>query len=171
MYHNIGISYANLEKYSKALSSLYKAVEIGKSMLDLGTKGSDILNLQNTFLPETYFIIGELNEKLNNVNKAMSAYLNAGTAKSYNALAQLTTNIADMRKQENQRKVELQKAISYANTAIELDSSIASYYNTLAIISYKMGDRVTAEESIRKALEIEPNNLIYQEGLKQILKK
>lgn len=171
LYHNIGISYANVEKYSKALSSLNKAVEIGKSRLDLATNDTDILNLRNTFLPETYFIIGELNEKLNNMNQAMSAYLNAGTAKSYNAMAQLTTNRADMKKQENQRKIELLKAISYANTAIELDSSIASYYNTLAIISYKMGDRVTAEESIRKALEIEPNNLIYQEGLKQILMK
>ena len=171
MYHNIGICYANVEKYSDALSSLNKAVEIGKSIRDVDASDTDYLNFQNTVLPETYFIIGELYEKLNDVNKAKSAYLNAGSAKSYNALAQLTTNIADMHKQDNKRNIELQKAISYANTAIELDSSIASHYNTHAIISYKIGDLETAENSIRKALEIEPNNPIYQEGLKQILKR
>ena len=171
LYHYIGISYANVEKYPEALSSLNKAIEIGKSMLGLDKSDSNNLNLQDTFLPETYFIIGELNEKLNDANKAKSAYLKAGSAKSYNALAQLTANIADMKKQENQRKIELQKAISYANTAIVLDSSIASYHNTLAIISYKVGDLETAEKSIRKAIEIEPNNPLYQEGLKQILKK
>lgn len=171
LYYNIGISYANIEKYSDALSSLNKALEIERRKLDLEINNSDKLNTENTFLSETYFIIGELNEKLNEINNAKSAYLNAGTAKSYNALAQLTANLADIKKEENKRKIELQEALSYANTAIELDSSIASYYNTLAIISYKMGDRVTAEESIRKALEIEPNNLIYHEGLKQILKK
>lgn len=171
LYHNIGISYANEEKYSDALRSLNKAVEIGKSLPELDARGADNLNFQKTLLLETYFIIGELNEKLNDINTARSAYLNAGSAKSYNALAQLTTHIADRYKQVNQRNIELQKAIFYANTAIELDSSVASYYNTLAIISYKIGDWGTAEDSIRKALKIEPENPIYQEGLKQILKR
>ena len=171
LYHNIGISYANLEKYRKALSSLTKAVEIGKRNRELDTSESDYLNLPSAFFSETYFIIGELNEKLNEINDAKTAYLKAGTAKSYNNLAILTANLADRNKEQSKRKIELEESISYANTAIELDSSTASYYNTLAIISYKMGDRVTAEESIRKALEIEPNNRIYHEGLKQILKK
>lgn len=171
LYHNIGISYANTEKYSDALASLNNAVEISKKILDLDTSDSDSLNFQTTILPETYFIIGQLNEKLNDLKKAKSAYINAGTAKSYNALAQLTSKLGANYKSVNQRKIEYQKAISYANTAIELDSSIASYYNTLAIISYKIGDWEIAEKSIRKALEIEPNNLIYQEGLKQILKR
>lgn len=171
LYHNIGISYANTEKYSDALASLNNAVEISKKILDLDTSDSDSLNFQTTILPETYFIIGQLNEKLNDLKKAKSAYINAGTAKSYNALAQLKSKLAANYKSVNQRKIEYQKAISYANTAIELDSSIASYYNTLAIISYKIGDWEIAEKSIRKALEIEPNNLIYQEGLKQILKR
>ncbi|RKU25177.1 hypothetical protein C6497_16650 [Candidatus Poribacteria bacterium] len=171
LYHNIGISYANEEKYSDALLSLNKAVEIGKRNQDLDASDTNSMKFQNTLLPETYFMIGELNEMLNDITKAKSAYLNAGSAKSYNALAQLTTHTAEKYKQKNQRNIELQKAISYANTAIALDSSIASYYNTHAIISYKIGDWDTAEESIRKALKIEPENPIYQEGLKQILKR
>lgn len=171
LYHYIGICYANVEKYPEALSSLNKVVEIGKGILDLDSNDSDILNFQNTFLPETYFMIGELNEKLNDFDNAKLAYINSGTAKSYNALAQLITKLAANYEPVNQQKLKLDKAISYARTAIKLDSSNASYYNTLAIISYKIGDLETAEKSIRKAIEIEPNNSLYQEGLKQILKK
>ena len=41
-------------------------------------------------------------------------------------------------------------------------------YNTLALIDFRRGDYRQAEQAIRKALALEPNNRNYQQGLKQI---
>ncbi|MCG9129521.1 tetratricopeptide repeat protein [Candidatus Poribacteria bacterium] len=169
IHYNIGLAYANEEKYQNALSSISKAIEIYKHDQGRNTKDPFKSDIKPGFLSGMYLILGELNEKLYDPDNAKLAYINADTAQSYNALAQLTTKLADKNNQiKNQM---LKEALSYANHAIELDSSIASLYNTRAIISFKLGEWEIAEKSIKKAIELEPNNPIYQEGLNQILKK
>ena len=161
-YHNLGVCYAHQEKTEDALSTLQKSVQAAQA-INTPT--------QSSFLPETYYLIGELHTKQKNFNKAESAYLLSGLPKAYNALAQLNAKIANTYEKQSKRSEKLKTAASYAQTAIRLNPNVASYHNTLALIAFQKGDYHTAEVAIRKAIALEPNNRNYQEGLKQILKK
>ena len=79
----------------------------------------------------------------------------------YQALAQLYG-----RNQE-----QLNQAVSYAQKAIKLSPESASYYNTLALIYFRLGDYLQAESAIKKALSFSPENSVYQEGWRQIQQK
>ena len=83
--------------------------------------------------------------------------------KAYHALAQLSAKKAGA-----EPGVTLETARQYAQQAIDLDPNVASYYNTLALIEFRRVNYRQAEQAIRKALELEPNNRNYQQGLKQI---
>ncbi len=166
-YHNLGLSYAHQGKTVEALSSFEWSVKIAQK--NQGSLNGDVA--KPTFLPETYYMIGELQAQQKNFDAAESAYLSSGLPKAYNALAQLNAKIAGTYEKQSKRSEKLKKAASYAQTAIRLNPNIASYYNTLALIAYRNGDYQTAETSIRKAIELDPKNRNYQEGLKQILKR
>lgn len=166
-YHNLGVCYAHQDKTKDALSALEKVVDIARSpQVSNTTQG-----IKTSFLPETYYMIGELRAQQKNFDAAESAYLSSGLPKAYNALAQLIAKIAGTYEKQSKRSEKLKKAASYAQTAIRLNPNIASYHNTLALIAYRNGDYQTAETSIRKAIELDPKNRNYQEGLKQILKR
>ena len=149
-YHNLGLCYAYQGQTEDALDALKQAVTL---CLDLSS--------QPPFLVETYHLIGELRAAQGNVDAAASAYLASGLPKAYHALAQLY----------GKRGVKLDTAIGYAQKAIALAPNVASYYNTLALIAFRTGDSRQAETAIRKAVELEPENRNYREGLKQILKR
>ena len=165
-YHNLGVCYAHQEKTGDALLALQKAVGISRS--------SQVSNPDQTtkisFLPETYYLIGELHGQQKNFDAAESAYLSSGLPKAYNALAQLSAKVAGTYQKLSKRSEKLKTAASYAQTAIRLNPKIAIYHNTLALIAFRKGDYRTAETSIQKAIELDPKNRNYQEGLKQILK-
>lgn len=166
-YHNLGVCYAHQDKTKDALSALEKVVDIARSsQVSNTTQG-----IKTSFLLETYYMIGELQAQQENFDAAESAYLSSGLPKAYNALAQLSAKIAGTYERQNKRSEKLKKAASYAQIAIRLNPNIASYHNTLALIAYRNGDYQTAETSIRKAIELDPKNRNYQEGLKQILKR
>ncbi len=169
-YHNLGVCYARQQKTHDALSALQKAVDISES---LPNKPTDIDTTPSKpyFLPETYYLLGELYMLQKNSTKAESAYLASGLAKAYNALAQHGAKHADTFNNSTKRKEQLKTAKSYAENAIQLDPNSASFHNTLALITYRIGDYSTAETSIRKAIALDPKNRNYQEGLKQILTK
>ena len=117
--------------------------------------------IQPPFLLETYYLIGELQASKGNFSEAEKAYLASKLPKAYHALAQLNAKKADA-------EHGLETAQRYAEQAIDLDPNVASYYNTLALIEFRLGDYRQAEQAIRKALALEPNNQNYQQGLKQI---
>ncbi|MDE0087100.1 MAG: tetratricopeptide repeat protein [Candidatus Poribacteria bacterium] len=166
-YHNLGLCYAHQGKTAEALSNFEWSVKIAQ-------KNQENLNgaeAKPTFLPETYYMIGELQAQQENYKAAESAYLSSGLPKAYNALAQLSAKIANTYEKQSKRSEKLSAAASYAQTAIRLNPNIASYHNTLALIAYRKGDYQMAETSIRKAIKLDPKNRNYQEGLKQILKR
>ena len=166
-YHNLGVCYAHQNKTKDALSALQKSVDIAQShQVSNPTQTTKIL-----FLPETYYLIGELHAQQKSFDKAESAYLLSGLPKAYNALAQLNAKIASTYEKQSKRSEKLKTAASYAQTAIRLNPTVASYHNTLALIAFQKGDYQRAETSIRKAIELDPKNRNYQEGLKQILKR
>ena len=149
-YHNLGLCYAYQGKTESALDALKKAVTLCSAA-----------PVPPPFLVETYHLIGELQAARGQVDAAAAAYLASGLPKAYHALAQLYAK----------RGVKLADALAYAQKAIALNPSVASYYNTLARIAYRTGDYRQAETAIRKAIELEPENRNYREGLKQILKR
>ena len=149
-YHNLGLCYAYQGKTESALAALETAVTLCSEA-----------PAQPPFLVETYHLIGELQAVQGQVDAAASAYLASGLPKAYHALAQLY----------GKRGVKLSEALAYAQKAIALNPNVASYYNTLARIAFRKGDYRQAETAIRKAIELEPENRNYREGLKQILKR
>ena len=169
-YHNLGLCYAHQEKTEAALISLKKAVEIIQNQQVTITDQPHISPKQASFLPETYYLIGDLYAQQKDYDEAKSAYLTSGLPKAYDALAQLTAKLASTYEKPNKRTDMLDSAVSYAQTAIRLNPEVASYHNTFALICFRKGDYKTAETSIRKAIALDPTNPNYQEGLKQIQK-
>lgn len=173
-YHNLGLCYAYQAKaedsprrepdqnlITAALIALEKAVDLSVS------EARDVEPpIQPPFLAETYYLIGELQAGQGDFGAAEKAYLTSGLPKAYHALAQLTAKVASGDKAAT--KHGLETARHYAQEAIRLDPNVASYYNTLALIDFRRGDYRQAEQAIRKALELEPGNRNYQQGLKQI---
>ena len=186
IYYNLGLCYAHQAKTAKddtrqlldtssiadlttaALAALEKAVE-----LSLSKSGSSEESGQPSagpqFLKETYYLIGEIQASEADFKAAQEAYLASGLPKAYHALAQLSAKLA--KKNKSERGVDLEAARGYAQAAIRLDPNVASYYNTLALIDFQRGDYLQAETAIRKALELDPENPNYQQGLKQIFGK
>ncbi len=167
-YHNLGLCYAHQARATgdtrqqldpdltaAALIALEKAV-------DLSSQSS----IQPPFLTETYYLIGELQAGKDNFSEAEKAYVASKLPKAYHALAQLNAKKAD-----TEPSATLETARRYAQQAIDLDPNVASYYNTLALINFRRGDYRQAEQAIRKALALKPNNRNYQQGLKQISAK
>ena len=167
VYHNLGMCYAHQDKAKDALSALQKTVDIAQNLQVSNTTQAT----KTSLLPETHYLMGELYAHQKNFDKAETAYLASGLPKAYNALAQLNAKIASTYKKPDMRNAKLKTAASYAQTAIRLNPNIASYRNTLALIAFRIGDYQTAETSIRKAIELDPKNRNYREGLRQILKK
>ncbi len=164
-YHNLGLCYAHqaratgdtrqpldMELTHAALTALKKAVALSSQS-----------PIQPPFLRETHYIIGELQASQDDFSEAEKAYLASKLPKAYHALAQLSAKKAGV-----EPGVTLETARRYAQQAIDLDPNVASYYNTLALIEFRRGDYRQAEQAIRKALTLEPNNRNYQQGLKQI---
>ena len=170
-YHNLGVCYAYQEKTVDALSALQKAVDIAQSVQVSNADQTAKSTSQYLFLPETHYLIGELHTHQKNYDEAESAYLTSGLPKAYNAVAQLSAKLASSIEKQSKRTEKLEIAASYAQSAIRLNPNIASYHNTHALIAFQIGDYRTAETSIRKAIELDPKNLNYQEGLKHILKR
>ena len=166
-YHNLGLCYAHQGKTAEALSNFEWSAKVAQK--NQGSLNGNVV--KSTFLPETYYMIGELQAQQENYEAAESAYLSSGLPKAYDALAQLSAKIASTYQKQSKRGEKLSAAASYAQTAIRLNPNIASYHNTLALIAYRKGDYQMAETSIRKAIKLDPKNRNYQEGLKQILKK
>ena len=177
-YHNLGLCYAyqameesdthqqlNQDLTTAALTALEKAVDFSLSVTD-DMKSTEQPPIQPPFLVETYYLIGELQASQGDFGAAEKAYLSSGLPKAYHALAQLSAKVASREKADPKRGLET--ARRYAQEAIDMDPKVASYYNTLALIDFRRGDYRQAERAIRKALELEPKNRNYQQGLKQI---
>ena len=182
-YHNLGLCYAYQAKAAgatgqrldedltaAALAAFQKTVDLSSSVT-ADSKPTVQLPVEPPFLTETYYLIGELQASKGDFSAAEKAYLASGLPKAYHALAQLSAKFASGDESDAEQGVTLKTARRYAQQAVDLDPNVASYYNTLALIEFRRGAYQQAEQAIRKALELEPKNPNYQQGLKQISDK
>lgn len=145
MYQNLGMAYMQNRDEENALKQFHRALEIDAN------------------LPETLTMLGTLYAAKNRFDEADTHYKQAITlapkgAAAYHGLAYLY----------GQHNQNLEKAVKLARHAIELSPNSAPYYNTLSWLCYKVGRYNNAETAILKAIELAPDNPLYQEGLAEI---
>ena len=145
IYQNLGIAYMQNRDGENALKQFHRALEIDAN------------------LPETLTMLGTLYAAKNKFDEAETHYQRAialapEAAVAYHGLAYLY----------GQHNRNLEKAVGLARHATELSPDAAPYYNTLSWLCYKVGKYDAAETAILKAIELAPDNRLYQEGLAEI---
>ncbi|MBO5839003.1 MAG: tetratricopeptide repeat protein [Bacteroidales bacterium] len=153
-YNNIGIVYANLGEYGKALEYYFKALEITKDVL--GEKHTDTANSYNN-IGVVYANLGEYDKALEFFNKALEIQKDVlgenhpDTAVSYNNIGSVYANLG-----------EYDKALEYLNKALEIRKEVlgenhtdtANSYNNIGSVYANLGEYDKALEYHNKALEI-----------------
>ena len=145
IYHNLGIASMQNRDGENALKQFRRALEIDAN------------------LPETLTMLGTLYAAKNKFDEAETHYeraiaLTPEAGMAYHGLAYLY----------GQHNQNLEKAVELARHATELSPDSAPYHNTLSWLCYKVGRYDTAETAILKAIELAPDNPLYQEGLAEI---
>ncbi len=145
IYHYLGIAYMQNQDGQNAKKQFQQA-----------------LSLKADF-PESHLMLGTLyatNDKFENAEKhyLRAIALAPEMAAAYHGLAYLY----------GQYDRNIGKAIELARKATKLSPKSAPYYNTLSWLCYKTGKYNEAKSAILKAIELVPDNPIYQEGLKEI---
>lgn len=145
IYHYLGIAYMQKRDAKQAIKQFKRAL----------TYNSDY--------PESHLMLGTLYTTDGRFDSAEKHYrraieLNPEMVGAYHGLAYLY----------GQHNRDLNKAIDFARRATELSPTSAPYYNTLSWLCYKHGKYDAAEAAVLKAIELDPENPIYQEGLKEI---
>lgn len=145
IYHSLGIAYMQSRDGENALKQFHRALEIDAN------------------LPETLTMLGTLYAAKNKFDEAETHYERAIALAPEAAVAH--HGLAYLYGQHNRN---LEKAVELARHATELSADSAPYYNTLSWLCYKVGRYDAAETAILKAIELAPNNPLYQEGLAEI---
>ena len=145
IYQHLGMAYMQNRDGANALKQFHRALEI------------------DAHLPETLTMLGTLYAAKHKFDEAETHYERAialapEAAVAYHGLAYLY----------GQHDQHLEKAVELARQATELSPDAAPYYNTLSWLCYKVGRYDAAETAILKAIELAPDNRLYQEGLTEI---
>ena len=179
-HNGLGIVYTMLGKHAEAVTAQRKALELqpnfakahaglGLAYFSQNQMESALEHYQRAIALTPQFLeahlkIGTILLKLKRYAEAIDTYKASATLDPDNAEIYHNLSMSYAR----QAEADLEAARRYAQEAVRLDPNVASYYNTLALIDFRRGDYPQAEKAIRKALELEPENLNYQQGLKQI---
>ena len=168
--------------YERALAACRKGIELnpelqvpthirvalGRAYLQEGklTQAShqfgEILKVDSKF-GDAYYYLGAIHVRQRDFDSAERAYRRAikvdpSSAKAYERLAHLY----------GIHGIQLDEAIQLAEKAASLESNSAACLNTLSWLHYLNNDYEKAETAVKKALALQPDNHLYNEGLKVI---
>ena len=145
-YNNLGIVYATRQRYDLAIQNYKQATKLSPS------------------LATAYYNLGLIYGKTSQQQLAIESYKQAITHQPRLAIAH--NNLAvSYAKQE----ATFASALKHAKIAVKLAPEEANYYDTLALAYYKSQMYSEAEEAVRKAIELEPQNQSHLDRLTQIL--
>ena len=144
-YYYLGIAYMQKRDAQRAIKQFHRVLRIdadhSESHLMLGT---------------LWTTDGKFKDAEKHYRSAIK--LKPGMASAHHGLAYLY----------GQHNRNMEKAITLARKATELSPKSAPYYNTLSWLCFKHGEYDAAESAALKAIELAPDNPIYQEGLEEI---
>ena len=144
-HYHLGIIASKQDKFDEAIKHYKTVLQSAPNMI------------------ETHYLIGRIYAEREQYQQAEIAYQNVIKAKpsfagAYERLAHLYGSWGKYQK----------KALELARKAVELQPDSAEYLNTLSWLYYLQKNYDQAEETIKKALSLESNNRVFQEGLKAI---
>jgi tetratricopeptide (TPR) repeat protein len=124
-------------------------------------------------MPEAHYFLGEIYAKQKQFEPAEKAYQRAieiqpTFASAYERLAHLYGVVPTPSLSQGEREQRLGKALELARKAVELQPDSPDYLNTLSWLYYLNKDYADAEQAIKKALLLQPDNHVFKEGLKAI---
>ncbi|MBM3241634.1 tetratricopeptide repeat protein [Candidatus Poribacteria bacterium] len=180
-HHNLGIALMQesffdqtfskslqMKKIDEAISHFHKAVALDTTPLPPSPlpKGAGGCDKGDEKSAKSFLMLGTLYATQNQFELAKQNFLKVielepQDAIAYHSLAYLY----------GQHDTDLQIAVELAQKATQLAPESALYFNTLSWLLYKQGKWREAETAIKKAIEIDPDNTLYQEGLSEIQKK
>lgn len=114
-------------------------------------------------MAEAYYFLGKIYVEQNQFKLAESAYLRAieiqpSFHRAYERIAHLY----------GQTGSRINQAVELAEKAVEFQPNSAVYLNTLSWLYYINKDYMQAENAIKKALVLQPDNRLYQRGLNAV---
>lgn len=133
-YSNLSMQLLSLGQNSEALKYIKKAIELNPDSLD-------VLNSYSIVLKN----IGDYNKAIETLNKVIDKYPRYAAAHNNLGLIYAT------------EKEDFIKAEQSFKTAIEIDASVAEYYNNLGSLLYNINRSDEAITILEKALEIRPD--------------
>ena len=180
VYMALGSIYKRQKKHAMAIRHYQEALKLDLNLvnarLNLGILAAEqgeldeaveLLREEIKIQPdsaEAYYYLGEVYRKQNEYDLAEKAYQDTiqadpfYAAKAYERLAHLYGS----------RRIDLKRAVIFAEKAVELDPKSVLCLNTLSRMYYLNRDYDRAERAISLALKLNPNNAILKNGLKTI---
>ncbi|HIE28661.1 TPA: tetratricopeptide repeat protein [Candidatus Poribacteria bacterium] len=185
----LGMVYLRQENFPKAVSHYQKALNYDPDLVSayynmgfiatkVGRKAlaiefyNEVLKRQPD-MTEAHYLLGKIYAEQKKYVQAEESYQRAieiepTASYAYERLAHLYGVTLTPTLSQEEREQRLDKAIQFAQKAVELQPDSAAYLNTLSWLYYLRRDYAQAEQAIQKALSLQPDNPVYQEGLQII---
>ncbi|MDE0186997.1 MAG: tetratricopeptide repeat protein [Candidatus Poribacteria bacterium] len=179
LHLNLGKIYMRQEKFPQANRHYREALkhnpDLAEAFYDLGFiafkngRADDAVDNYKSALKiqpdmaEAHYFLGKIYVEQNHFDPAEKAFqrvieIQPSFHKAYERLAHLYGKTGS----------QINKAVALAERAVELQPNSAVYLNTLSWLYYINKDYVQAESAIKKALVLQPDNRLYQRGLKAV---
>ena len=175
----LGEVYLRQKKFPKALHHYQEALKYDPNLveayynmgfiatkagrLDVAVECYNAVLKREPDMAEAHYLLGKIYAEQQEYERAEKAYqrvieIEPSAAYAYERLAHLYGVWGR----------HLDKGLELAKKAVELQTDSPAYLNTLSWLYYLRKDYVQAEQAIKKALSLQPDNSVYQEGLKVI---
>lgn len=121
-----------------------------------------LANMPDNVVPEVFVTQGQLFESQGNFGKALDNYTKALEAEPTNEAALLSTA------RLYERQSQLEPASEFFAKALSVNP-LPSTYNELSLVQRKQGQLAEAQDSIKNAITLDPENLKYRNNLAGLL--
>ena len=138
-------------------------IAVQEGRLDDGTERLNAALKCQPDMADAYYFLGTIFLMQNRNDEAVKVFeqaisLETSFSQAYERLAHLY----------GAKDIHLDRALLLAQKAVELQPNSAEFLNTLSWLYFRTKNYAKAEETIRNALKLQPDNPTYQQGLQAI---